>query len=45
MLNHAEELLKVKVSHGCWGEPEYDYPNEDDIKSANMIIQLLTQKD
>lgn len=45
MENHAKELLKERSGYGCWGEVEIEPPFKKDVISANMIIQLLTQKD
>lgn len=42
--SHISNLLKIERSHGCFGEVEFNYPSEDNIKSANIIIQLLNTR-
>lgn len=45
MEEHAKELMKMRESFGCWGEREIYKPSEKDVKSANIIFQLLTERD
>lgn len=38
------ELKKTERSYGCWGEVELIPPNMQQIKSAQIIEQLLSRK-
>jgi hypothetical protein len=44
ILEFVKELKSPKRSHGCWGEVEVTPPNTEQVKSAQIIEQLLSRK-
>jgi hypothetical protein len=44
ILEFVKELKSQKRSHGCWGEVELNPPNTEQVKSAQIIEQLLARK-
>lgn len=44
IMEFVKELKSEKRSYGCWGEVEHTPPNTEQVKSAQIIEQLLARK-